>query len=104
MRLMAARAYVKTASRNWVAAVRPLLSDPDGLTRLQAAELYYPIETASARAVLVKAMTDSNPNIRAESTRILAGTTPLELRLFRRSLRDSSPWVRLHAADTVVSK
>ena len=120
VRLLGALAYEGRGPGPWVQAVMPALQDPNGLTRIRAAELLAPVAPEAARAVLTEAAADPNPVVRADVTRVLETTkllTPtniqqtdplqrpderLSLASLRRLLRDADPAVRLHAAGTIL--
>jgi HEAT repeat protein len=88
----------------------PLLDDPNGLTRVRAAELLADVEPDKARAALETALGDPNPVVRADVARVVesAGliSTDTNLRLtlpmLRRLLRDRDPVVRTHAAGAIL--
>ena len=111
-RLLAARAYAGKGRGPWVDALVPLLGDPNGLTRIRAAELLTTTEPERARAVLEQGLSDPNPVVRADVARVFEETglftppndSPAEgnLTLLRRLLRDADPEVRLRAAGGIM--
>lgn len=106
-RLMAAEAYVGRGGGPWVNAIMPLLRDPNGLMRFQAAALIAPIDPDAVREVLVSGVSDPNPVIRGEAARVLADqiaskSVMTDLPSVRRLLRDRDPAVRLRAAEIVL--
>jgi len=122
VRLLGAQAYEGKGSGPWVQALMPALQDPNGLTRVRAAELLAPVEPDAALPVLLEASSDSNPVVRAdvmrvvERTGILAspgqvsgatrprdGDGPRGLAALRRLLRDADPAVRLSAAGAILN-
>ena len=126
MRVLGAQAYAGKGGGPWVQALLPALQDPNGLTRIRAAELLMPVAPESAMPVLLEAAKDSNPVVRADVTRVLdqsaataeasaqapaadAGPAPapataaLGLEALRRLLRDQDPSTRLHAASAILS-
>ena len=119
VRLLAAQAYEGREAGPWVQALMPALQDPNGLTRIRAAELLAPVAPEAARAVLLEAANDPNPVVRGDVSRVMEKTgllTPtvqqsdplqrpnerLSLASLRRLLRDADPAVRLHAAGTIL--
>lgn len=104
MRLEAARALRARRTASWPETVRPLLQDPDGLTRFKAAEMLLTVDRSAALKVLNPATTDPNFAIRTEVARILTedpSTSPAEL---RRLLRDGAPHVRLSASKALLAR
>ena len=71
MRVLGAQAYAGKGGGPWVQALLPALQDPNGLTRIRAAELLMPVAPESAMPVLLEAAKDSNPVVRADVTRVL---------------------------------
>jgi HEAT repeat protein len=91
----------------WVAVLRPLLDNPDGLTRLEAARAIAPVDPDAARRVFNTALGDTNPVIRYESAKALSEMTDLRLTgediaSLRARLRDGDPLVRLSAASAIL--
>lgn len=103
IRLVAAQAYLGTPTNDWTVAISPLLIDPDGFNRLRAAELLALSDPAAARVVLAAAAEEENLAVRQEASRIIAARLPRDFPLLRTLLRDSDPWVRLHAASALLS-
>ena len=104
MRLEAARALRARRTARWPDTVRPLLADPDGLTRFKAAEMLLTIDRAAALKVLTPATTDPNFAIRTEVARILTEDPAIETPELRRLLRDGAPHVRLSAARVLLAR
>lgn len=107
VRLLAAEAWEGRAGP-WVEAVRPLLNDPMGLVRLQAARLIAPVDPDAAAATLGRATQDDNPVVRAAATRIVEeraekGVLLLDLPTLRRLLRDPDSAIRLSAASALLA-
>jgi HEAT repeat protein len=119
VRLLAAQAYEGKGQGPWVQALMPALQDPNGLTRIRAAELLAPVAPEAARPVLAEAANDPNPVVRADVTRVMEKTGLLSptvqqtdpskrlderftLASLRRLLRDADPAVRLHAAGAIL--
>lgn len=97
-RLLAARGYIGSADRTWVAAIVPILDDPNGFNRFAAAELLAPVEPDKALPVLEAGVADPNPAIRDVALKaLLAQSSPPVSKLWP-LLRDVSPWVRVQAA------
>jgi HEAT repeat protein len=102
-RLIAARALAEGGDRSWVSAVSPILGDPDGLNRLNAAELLLPIDRGTALRSLKTAAADVNPVVRAEAARVVALASPPEIPALRALLSDTSDLVRLQAAAAILN-
>jgi HEAT repeat protein len=100
MRLLAAQAYPHHARGPWVEALLPLLGDPNGLTRVRAAELLKRFEPERVRQALDAAAADPNPVVRGDVARVVAEVQPEgppHLKALRRMLRDADPSVRMRA-------
>ncbi len=88
----------------WVSVATGVLTDPDPLVRLQAAELLlqHAANPGNARDVLFSALGDGNPAMRTAAARSLeripAVALENDLKALRRLLRDPSPLVQLEAA------
>jgi HEAT repeat protein len=107
VRIMAAEAW-DGQEGPWVAAITPLLNDPDGLARLKAAGLLARFDPEGARRTLTDALRDPNPVIRTESAKTLAQTASIgsgvaDPALLRKMLRDPDPWMRLYGAEGVLA-
>ena len=107
IRLMAAEVW-DGQNGPWVPAITPLLTDPNGLTRLRAARLLAAIDPDAVRRTLTDALADPNPVIRTETAKTLAqiaanGSGVADVGLLRRMLRDADPWTRLYAAQAVLA-
>lgn len=122
MRLLGAQAYEGRGSGPWVQALMPALQDPNGLTRVRAAELLAPVAPESARPVLQEAAQDPNPVVRADVMRVIERTelfvpadSPLDsatsteagpakgLSTLRLLLRDPEAATRLSAAAAILA-
>ena len=106
LQIMASRAF-EGRPGPWVAAVRSLLDNPEGLTRIEAAQAIAPVDPDAARRVLEAALTDGNPAVRYESARIAQETPALsfdgsDLASLRRRLKDPDPAVRLAVAGALL--
>jgi len=91
----------------WVSVVRPLLENPDGLIRLDAARVIAPVDPESARRVLNEALGDANPVVRLESAKTLDAVSDsqpavLDVPALRQRLRDRDAHVRLSVAGTLL--
>jgi HEAT repeat protein len=104
VRIQAAKALDAIGDKSWTEQIRPLLQDQDGLTRFQAAELLLPVDRAAALNVLQAGISDPNPVIRGESTRILTSDGKTEPGLLRILITDKTPQVRLLAANAVLTQ
>jgi HEAT repeat protein len=122
LRVLGAQAY-EGKEGPWVQALMPALKDPNGLTRVRAAELLAPVAPEAARPVLLEAAKDPNPVVRADVMRILERTEmtspPTEpgadtipganpdgrqgLATLRQLLRDADPTTRLYAAGAILN-
>jgi HEAT repeat protein len=106
VQIMASRAYGGRPGP-WVAVVRPLLDNPDGTTRLDAARAIAPVDPEAARKTLAAALRDGNPVIRFESARVFAESPALQLTkedivTLRQRLRDTDPAVRMAVASALL--
>jgi HEAT repeat protein len=91
----------------WVSTVQSLLDDRDGTIRLQAARLIAPVDPDAARKTLGEALSDPNPVIRYESSRVLGETidaqpSVADIAALRQRLRDADRAVRLQAASALL--
>jgi HEAT repeat protein len=91
----------------WVAAVQPLLDNPDGLVRLHAARAIAAVSPDDARRTLAQGLSDPNPAIRSSSAQLLTeiiATNPAvaDIAALRERLRDRDPAVRLAAAGALL--
>ena len=109
IRLLGAVAFEGGTDGPWVDALVPLLDDPNGLTRIRAAELISRVRPDSAAATLAGAAGDPNPVVRADVARAMKESGLLEphrteehLPLLRQLLRDPDPAVRLPAAASIL--
>jgi HEAT repeat protein len=91
----------------WVEVVRPLLENPDGLTRLEAARAIAPVDPEAARRTLTAALGDSNPVIRYESAQVVdealdGHLSATDVAALRQRLRDPDAAVRLAVASALL--
>jgi HEAT repeat protein len=123
VRVLGAQAYEGKGAGPWVQALLPALKDPNGLTRIRAAELLAPVAPEAALPVLLEASKDTNPVVRADVTRVFETTGllksaaaaepadtpgapikgPVGLAELRRLLRDPDASIRLNAAATLLA-
>jgi HEAT repeat protein len=99
IRMYAAGAYQfsTTKTPQWDKAVRALMSGPNELQRLQAAELLACCDLVAARSLLTSALSSPNPILRAGAAKIFESRKDLaDLTVARRIIGDSLDLVRLH--------
>ena len=99
VRLFAAEAYRNRPAADWADAVRPSLTDRNGLNRLIAANLLAGVDPEAARTTLVGAIADANPVVRMEAASILVRRGLADAAELRKLLRDSDAWVRLRGSE-----
>jgi HEAT repeat protein len=92
----------------WVAALRPLLSNRDGLIRFHAAKMIAPIDPEAAKQVFSEGLSDTNPVVRTESARLVsqvAESRPdaLDIPRLRQLLRSTDATARLQSAVALLS-
>ena len=104
MQIKAAGALRARGVKTWHEHVRPLLADPNGLTRFQAAELLLTVDRPAALKVLTAGTTDPNFAIRGEVARILTTDEKTPVSELRRLLRDGAPQVRVLAARAILER
>ena len=91
----------------WVAAVQPLLDNPDGVVRLHAARAIAAVAPDDARRTLAQGLSDPNPAVRSTAAQLLTeiiATNPnvADIAALRERLRDRDPAVRLAAASALL--
>ena len=106
VQILAARAFEGRPGA-WVSAIRPLLDNRDGLTRLDAARAIAPVDPDAARQTLDAALGDPNPVVRADAATSLeeiAAFLPAgnSIATLRQRLRDTDPAVRLAVAGALL--
>lgn len=105
VQIMAARVFEGRPGA-WVAVIRPLLDNPDGLTKLEAARAIAPVDPAAASRVLTGALSDTNPVVRYQSAKVLEETglslSSADIATLRQRLRDDDPAVRLAVASALL--
>jgi HEAT repeat protein len=99
VRLFAAEAYKNRPAAEWVDAVRPSLTDKNGLNRLIAANLIAAVDPDAARAALVEAAADPNPVVRLEAAAIMVRRDLADIAQLRKLLKDAEGWVRLRGSE-----
>lgn len=104
LRLMAAAALKSNLPVEAVEAVRPLLTNQDGLTRFKAAALVGPSDPTAVQSVLDNGLASPNPLIQQEAARIATTVLPTDLALLRRLLRHADRTIVAAAASAVVRR
>jgi HEAT repeat protein len=104
IRLTAAEALVATMPRESEQAVRPLLSDRDGINRFRAAAIVGRSDPAAALPIITEGLTDQNRLIQQQAAQTLAQTLPGETRQLRQLLRHPDRLVVAHAAAAIAAK
>jgi HEAT repeat protein len=107
LQLLAAEAW-DGQNGPWVSALRPLLTNRDGLVRFQAARLIAPIDPDAAKLVFSEGLADPNPIVRAETARLageMAAEQPgaLDWPRLRPLLRSTDATTQLRAAVAILS-
>jgi HEAT repeat protein len=103
IRLSAAEALLATLPREAEQAVRPLLSNPDGLNRFRAAAIVGQTDPAAVQSVLMEGLANQNPLIQQETARIVGEILPGNIVLLRQLLRHPDPTIVVHAAGALVA-
>jgi HEAT repeat protein len=103
IRLTAAEALVATMPRESEQAIRPLLSDRDGINRFRAAAIVGRFDPAAALPVITEGLTDQNPVIQQQAARTLAQTLPAATRQLRQLLRHPDRLVVAYAAAAIAA-
>ena len=103
IRLTAAESLVATMPREAEQAVRPLLSDRDGINRFRAAAIVGRFDSAAALPVITEGLTDPNRLVQQEAARTLAQALPAETRQLRQLLRHPDRLVVAYAAAAVAA-
>lgn len=103
IRLTAAESLVATMPREAEEAVRPLLSDRDGINRFRAAAIVGRFDSAAALPVIIEGLTDQNRLIQQQAARTLGQTLPAETRQLRQLLRHPDRLVVAYAAAAVAA-
>ena len=103
VRLIAAEALISSLPSESEQAVRPLLTNPDGLNRFRAAALVGQVDPMAVQAVLIEGLAQENPLIQQEAARIVAETLPGDLGLLRQLLRHRDRSIVVNAAGAIIS-
>jgi HEAT repeat protein len=103
LRLMAAEALTTTLPGECEQAVRPLLTNPDGLNRFRAAALVGQVDPLAVQPVLIEGLAQENPLIQQEAARLVAETLPGDIVLLRQLLRHRDHAIVVHAAGAIIS-
>ena len=103
IRLSAAEALVSTLPGEAEQAVRPLLTNPDGLNRFRAAAIVGRSDPAAVQSVLMEGLAHQSPLIQQEAARLVGTILPTNIVLLRQLLRDSDHSVVVAAAGALVS-
>ena len=101
VRLMAAEALSTTLPRESEQAVRPLLTNPDGLIRFRAAAIVGQVDPLAVQSVLLEGLAHENPLIQQEAARLVAETLPGDIALLRRLLRHRDHSIVVSAAGAI---
>lgn len=103
IRLTAAEALVSTLPSEAEQAVRPLLSNPDGLNRFRAAAIVGRSDPAAVQSVLMEGLAHQNPVIQQQAARIVGETLPGNIVLLRQLLRHADRTIVVQAAGALVA-
>jgi HEAT repeat protein len=102
IRLTAAEALVATLPQESERAVRPLLSDRDGINRFRAAAIIGRSDPSAVQSVLIEGLGDKNPLIQQVAARTASQTLSGDIVLLRQLLRHSDHAVIVQAAGAIV--
>lgn len=102
VRLMAAEALSTALAAESEQAVRPLLTNPDGLVRFRAAALVGQVDPSAVQSALLEGLAHENPLIQQEAARLVAETLPGDIVLLRRLLRHQDRSVVVSAAGAII--
>jgi HEAT repeat protein len=98
VRLLVGEAYSSTATTQWAASIRELLSDKNEVIRVRAARVIARADPASARRTLLAALDSPNALLRNEAARALDDVGLADAQTARRLLGDSSEAFRVRGA------
>jgi len=104
IRLSAAEALGDSMPSECEQAVRPLLTNPDGLNRFRAAAIVGRSDPSAVQSVLMEGLAHQNPLIQQESARIVGETLTSNVVLLRQLLRHTDHSIVVQAAGALVSK
>jgi hypothetical protein len=102
IRLVAGEAYQNSATAQWVPYVKSVLTDPNEMHRLRAAELLACCDQPAARSALMDALKSENPSLRAGAAEILEKAGLADIKAARQMLGDASDGVRMHGAGSAL--
>ncbi|HET7156801.1 MAG TPA: HEAT repeat domain-containing protein, partial [Hyphomicrobiaceae bacterium] len=103
VRLMAAEALTTTLPGESEQAVRPLLTDPDGINRFRAAAIVGRVDPAAVQSVLIEGLANENPLIQQEAAKLVAETVSGDIVLLRRLLRHRDQTIVVNAAGAIIN-
>ena len=103
IRLTAAEALVEALPRESEQAVRPLLTDPDGLNRFRAAAIVGRFDPPAVQSVLIEGLAHQNVLIQQEAARIVGEILPDNIVLLRQLLRHPDRTIVVQAAGAFVA-
>jgi HEAT repeat protein len=103
IRLSAAEALVGAFPQESAEAVRPLLSNPDGLNRFRAASIVGRFDPAAVQSVLSEGLAHQNPLIQQEAARVAAETLSADLANLRQLLRHPDRAIVVQAAGAILA-
>jgi HEAT repeat protein len=102
LRLIAAEALAATLPRESEEAVRPLLTNRDGVNRFRAAAIVGRTDPAAVQSVFLEGLADQNPVIQQEAARVATATLPGDLVLLRQLLRHPDRTIVVNAAAAIL--
>jgi HEAT repeat protein len=104
IRLSAAEALHDSLPNECEQAVRPLLTNPDGLNRFRAAAIVGRSDPSAVQSVLMEGLAHQNPLVQQESARIVGETLPGNIVLLRQLLRHADHSIVVQAAGALISR
>jgi HEAT repeat protein len=102
IRLSAAEALVGALPRESSDAVRPLLTNPDGLNRFRAASIVGRFDPASVQSVVIEGLAHQSPLIQQEAARLAAETLSADLVILRQLLRHRDRAIVVQAGGAIL--
>ena len=103
IRLSAAEALMATLPSEAEQAVRPLLSNLDGLNRFRAAAIVGRSDPSAVQSVVMEGLAHQNPVIQQQAARIVGEMLPGDIVLLRQLLRHADHTIVVQAAGALVS-
>ena len=103
LRLIAAEALAATLPNESEQAVRPLLTNRDGLNRFRAAAIVGRTDPAAVQSVFLEGLADQNPLVQQEASRLATQTLLEDLVLLRQLLRHRDRSIVANAAAAIIS-